>query len=459
MNNDLPASLLIFLRDFLQLRLGLNYTRRQDSELIRKIRLAAISFDYSDTAEFVSWLLKSDLSEKEIGKLASYLTIGETYFMREKKSFDFLEQIYLPCLIRKRYTSGRHLRIWCAGCASGEEAYSLAIVLRQILPDIQLWDIRILATDINPDFLEKARKGIYTKWSFRNTSGEFRNKYFTRHGDNEFHILPEIKNMVSFASLNLANDNYPSKDNDTEAFDVIFCRNVMIYFSVENARLITDRFHKSLVTGGLLVVSPVEMSAMIAPVFGKIDYAGLTIYQKGKHRRAEQKPLPLPAPLPELPSLPEVKQSKIPLPEIIPAKEPDPGPVIREDASEILAMAKARADAGMLKEAGELCERGITIDKLNAAAYYLLATVMQEQGNDSRAISLLRSALYIDHDFVLAYFLYGILCLKCGDHTMGMKSLKNAGLSLAKLSPEDVLPESDGLTAAGFKEILDSITL
>ena len=284
MNIDLSDALLVALKDFLQLHMGLNFSRRQDRELVQKIGLAANAFGYEDLTVFVEWLLKGLMTERQTGRLASYLTVGETYFFREKKSFDFLEQIYLPGLIRKRYGAGMHLRIWCAGCATGEEAYSLAIVLLQSLPEIHLWNIKILATDINPDFLEKAKRGIYTKWSFRNTSPEFQNRYFTQIGNKEYQILPEIRNLVQFSSLNLAGDSYPSKVNGTDSFDIIFCRNVMIYFSVEYARIITGRFYQSLVNGGVLMVSPVEMSPMISSEFSKIDYAGFTIYQKGNHK-------------------------------------------------------------------------------------------------------------------------------------------------------------------------------
>jgi chemotaxis protein methyltransferase CheR len=410
------------------------------------------------------------MTERQTGRLASYLTVGETYFFREKKSFDFLEQIYLPGLIRKRYGAGMHLRIWCAGCATGEEAYSLAIVLLQSLPEIHLWNIKILATDINPDFLEKAKRGIYTKWSFRNTSPEFQNRYFTQIGNKEYQILPEIRNLVQFSSLNLAGDSYPSKVNGTDSFDIIFCRNVMIYFSVEYARIITGRFYQSLVNGGVLMVSPVEMSPMISSEFSKIDYAGFTIYQKGNHKlEKSMEPFPdftanislpsvqTPENIPEAGVKIEDQKEFVRLRSLLSIDKPTE-PFALTGGSDILAKAKASADEGKLKQAEELCRQGLSIDKLNPAFYYLLATLMQEEGRDAEAIPMLRMALYLDPDFVLADFLYGILCLKAGDRITGLKSFKNAGISLAKLSPDDILPDSDGLSVARFKEILDSIT-
>ena len=231
MNSTIPEPLLQPLREYLQSSLCLNFHERIEKDMIRKITSAATEFGYSEVSGFVEWLLTATLSNEQLGILSSHLTIGETYFMRDKKSFEFLEQIYLPGLISRRYTNNRRIRIWCAGCASGEEAYSLAIVLLQSIPNIKSWDITIQATDINPLFLEKARRGIFTKWSFRTNSPEFIERYFKKKGDNEFHILPHIKSMVSFSSLNLAGNDYPSESGKTKDVDIIFCRNVLIYFS------------------------------------------------------------------------------------------------------------------------------------------------------------------------------------------------------------------------------------
>ena len=202
--------MILALRKHILASLGLNFSENHEKDLIRKAGFAAKEFGYPNTEQFVEWLLNSTLTEQQTGTLASYLTIGETYFLREKKSFDFLEQIYLPGLIYKRFGSDRRLRIWCAGCSTGEEAYSLAIEVLQSVPDIQHWDISIMATDINPMFLEKAKKGIYTKWSFRNNAESSIGKYFTKTGPNEYHILPMIKRMVNFTSLNLAEDSHPA---------------------------------------------------------------------------------------------------------------------------------------------------------------------------------------------------------------------------------------------------------
>ena len=501
MTTTLPEPTLQALRAYLLANLGLSYSKNQGKDLVRKIEYAAKEFGYSNPAWFGDWLLHNKLTDQQTSALASHLTIGETYFMREKKGFDFLEQIYLPGLIHKRYGADKRLRVWCAGCATGEEAYSLAIVLLQSIPNIQHWDISILATDINSVFLEKAKKGIYAKWSFRNNSKEFINRYFIKEGNNKFRIRPRIQKMVKFAPLNLAEENYPSLTNQTEGIDIIFCRNVLIYFSPEGIRGVTDRLFQSLVKGGIMVVSPVEMSGMISPKLSRFTYAGFTIYQKGALESKEKQPLwPLPEPqailpallsaLKEKPIIREDGQSELNrLKQLLPEKKGQPPPQLKEHEFEqalllfnqgsfeeaetllsglekkealngkpvISLLAKTKANLGKLNEAEELCDKALQLDKLDPGLNYLLATIKQEQGDDKKVIFMLNRALYLDPNFILAHFLLGTQHLKAGNHSSGKKHFRNAVKCLSKLDPDEILPESDGLTAKSFNEILTSI--
>ena len=495
------------LRSYLHQNLGLNYNERQNKELSRKMDQASYSFGFSQTEQFVNWILNKQLTNDELFKLAGHLTIGETYFMREKKGYDFLEQIYLPGLIQKRITSNKKLRVWCAGCATGEEAYSLAIVLQQTIPKISEWDVSILATDINPVFLEKAKKGIYTKWSFRNNTEKFIENYFIKSGKNEFQIIPEIKRMVKFASLNLAGDDYPSKSNNTNDFDIIFCRNVLIYFSNEGMRAVSERLYHSLTEGGVLVVSPVEMSNLICPKFNSIFYSGFTIYHKGNaesktnglnelqsipnqqlkkaelisQKKVESKPLKIPVKI-DVPKPPKpisvrsvehtvektnslfyfenikslytqgaFEETEILLANYLNKSE-------NYDIDAITMMAKTKANLGKLQEAEFWCTKGLTLNKLDSNLHYLMATVMQETGNDENAITALKMALYLEPNFVLAHFLLGTLLSKRGDSATGIKAYKNALSSLSKYAFDDILPESDGITAGRFTAIINSIT-
>lgn len=508
MNNLFIDIDLLQLRKFLNLKLGLNFLENQEKELVRKMEFAAEKFGFPNLSTFTQWLYEKELSNDQIGELACHLTIGETYFMREKKGFDFLEQIYLPGLINKRFGTDKRVRIWCAGCATGEEAYSLAITLSNSIPDLKQWKISIIASDINRNFLEKAKKAVYTKWSFRNNTPDFIHRYFTCPEPGKFQVKPEIRQMVTFIPFNLANDSYAELNANMPAFDIIFCRNVLIYFSIKGALKVTNQIFDVLATGGILVVSPVEVSGMISPKFDTINYAGFTIYHKGiankefktpsitafekpKYNGTEtkkqitiqpqvfsQKPIQLPIQKTIdqkiTPPIQASDKTKIILPNFEKAKElydqgkfDETEEILNQcidetgqsDEKSLLLLAKVKANLGKLEEAELLCKKTIEMNKLNPNIYYLLATIMQEQGDDENAMSFLKSALYLNPDFVLAHFLYGTLCLKSGNTLAGNKSFKNALSGLAKFSSDDILPESDGITAGRFKEIIQSITI
>lgn len=232
-------------------------TRERWHDLERRLGSAAREFGFKDIEACIQWLMSAPLTKSQIEILASYLTVGETYFFREKKSFEILEEQILPELIHSRQAE-RRLRIWSAGCCTGEEPYSLAILLSKMIFDLKDWNITILATDINPRFLQKATEGVYSEWSFRGTPPWIKEKYFKRTQKGHFEILPPIKEMVMFSHLNLAEDTYPSFLNNTNGLDIIFCRNVLMYFTPECVKKVIKNLYCSLMEGGWLIVSPSE---------------------------------------------------------------------------------------------------------------------------------------------------------------------------------------------------------
>src|SRR4051812_117284 len=185
-------------------RTGLHFPRERLADLGRALDEAAPEFGCDSGAACVERLLSTPLSATELRTLATHLTIGETYFFRERPSFNALATEVLPLLIHRKRMGDRRLRLWSAACSSGEEAYSLAILVQQVLPDWRDWNISILATDINSDFLRKAKDGIYGHWSFRESSADFRERYFLPAGDRRYRVRPEVRELVTFAELNLA---------------------------------------------------------------------------------------------------------------------------------------------------------------------------------------------------------------------------------------------------------------
>ena len=159
---NLSHDTLVRLTDYLKRHLGLSFPRKNWGDLERQIIQSLAEFNFDDSEAFVDWLLSSEPpTRNQIEILASHLTVGETYFFREKKAFEILEERILAGLIDARRQNEKRLRFWSAGCSTGEEPYSLAILLDKLIPDLKDWNVTILATDINTRSLRKAEEGIF----------------------------------------------------------------------------------------------------------------------------------------------------------------------------------------------------------------------------------------------------------------------------------------------------------
>lgn len=261
-------------------RLALNFPPERYADLERRALEAAQEFGFADAEAFLGWLVSAPLTREHVEMLASHLTIGETYFWREPRAFEALESHVLPALIRAAEHRGRRLRIWSAGCATGEEPYSIAIALQRALPSRGGWKITLLATDINARILLHAAAGVYGDWSVRDVPAWLREKYLQRGRDGRYTVVPSIRRMVSFAYLNLAEDNYPSVVSDTTAMDIVFCRNVLMYFSTERAARVARNFRRSLVDGGWLMVAACELSQELFQQFTPVRFQETTVYRR-----------------------------------------------------------------------------------------------------------------------------------------------------------------------------------
>lgn len=472
-------------------RMGLHFQANRWRDLERGICSAAREFGFKDAESCIRWLLKSPLSKNQIEILASYLTIGETYFFRDKESFEVLESHILPELICSRQGNEKRIRIWSAACATGEEPYSIAILMSKMIPDIKDWNITILSTDINPRFLQKATEGVYTKWSFRNTPPWVKERYFKITKNGRFEILPSIKKMVTFSYQNLGEDSYPSLLTNTNAMDIIFCRNVLMYFSQNFSSQVIQKLYRSLVEKGWLIVSPCETSHILFSQFATLNFNNSIFYRKtttnNKLQDASCKMHEIIPLAQDYEFIPEPAQGIIPpeseiAEEIEEARSEDPqqqesylealelyrkghytetikqvAELLSKNGRSSMAMGllvRAFANQGRLSEASELCNKAIDADKLNPSLHYLLATILQEQGALDEAIKSLKRALYIDPDFVLAHFTLGNLIKQQGRLKESRKHFDNALTLLQSHSNEDILLESEGITAGRLKEII-----
>ncbi|MBZ0090623.1 MAG: chemotaxis protein CheR [Sulfuricellaceae bacterium] len=469
MQPTLPAALLSRLSDVLAARLGLHYPAERWSDLERGIASAAPALGMADATSCAHRLLSAPLTHGEIEILASCLTVGETYFFREKPSFDVLEQHILPALLREREGSGRRLRIWSAGCCTGEEAYSIAMLLDRLIPNAEVWNITLLATDINPAFLRKAAEGEYGEWSFRSTPDWIKNRYFHPRRGSRFKLDVHIRKRVTFAYLNLADDAYPSLTNNTNAMDIIFCRNVLMYFSAERARRVVGNLHRALVDGGWLIVSPAETSGALFSRFTTVEFAGAILYRKDASVEAPRFVSHVPAPVTDSMQVSwRLSEENIPA-ENIPVAEALPEPIratspasdscapLPPQQNQLSCAARDCANQGRLGEAADLCRKAIAADKLEPAHHYLLSAILQEQGQSDDAAQSLMRALYLDPGFVLAHYALGNLRQSQGRRSEAQRHFDNALASLRAHPPDEILPESDGLAAGRLMEIILSM--
>lgn len=477
-------------------RIGLNFPRERWDDLKRCLVGAAQEFGFEDVSTFVDWLLSTSPNKAQLQILADHLTIGETYFFRDAPTLDALAQNVLPELIRARRGREQRLRIWSAACCTGEEPYSLAILLHQLLPDLPDWRVTITATDINARFLHKAAAGIYGEWSFRNAPVGLRERYFSRTEDGRYAIVPEIKNLVSFAHLNLVDDFYPSVTTDTNAMDVIFCRNVLMYFTPPQVAKVIGNLRRSLVEGGWLAVSPSEASQALFPRFRAANFPGVILFQKCDFARRPEPTLTASTFAPELAVLSieaasssvHAAASQTEWQADAPPEAPIPDEAVRDplvgaqslyqaghysEAADVLLaalaerpgkpmefslLAHALANHGQLAEALSWCDRWVAADKLDPAAHYLRAVVQLEQGDPAQALRSLQRAVYLRPDFVLAHFALGNLARGQGKPGEADRHFGNALRLLARHQADDVLPESDGLSVGRLQETIIALS-
>jgi chemotaxis protein methyltransferase CheR len=444
-----PDALWRRVSEFIAQNTGLHFPTERRSDLQRGLAAAATEFGFADAAAFADWLLSAPLTRPQLHTLASHLTIGETYFFRERKAFDALAEHILPELFQRRRGREQRLRLWSAACSTGEEPYSLAILVQQLLPDWQDWEVTILATDINERSLQKAIAGVYGEWSFRDSPSEFKERYFTHTSDGRFAIAPRIRNCVRFAPLNLAQEGSAWLTAGAHAMDVIFCRNVLIYFTASHARRLADNLRQALGDEGWLIVSPSECSQALFPGFRAVNFPGAIVYRN--RAIAEQGPA---AQVPSTPATAAPPSQSSAASQPVPLTAESPAAPAAPGAPEFSALARKSANQGQHAAALVWSQRWIAADKIDPAAHYMHAMILQEMGEYEESRSSLQRVLYLQPDFPLAHFALGNLARSGLRDEDARRHFANALRLLHACPPDALLPESDGMTAGRLAQII-----
>ncbi len=445
------------LYELIRTRTGLTVSDTKSDHVERVIRDTLTSGRAANYQDLLLALAREPQNHPLWQDFIDVVTIGETYFFRNMYQLDALRSAVLPALIDARRKAGQqYLRLWSAGCATGEEPYSLAMLLRDLLPDIETWSINILGADLNATSLARARSGLYRAWSFRSeTPGNIRERWFRPAADG-YELSQTIRDMVTFAPLNLVTDDYPSFATGTMNMDVIVCRNVTIYFDQAMTREVVGRFQRALTDDGWLVVGHAEpQAALYEDRFAPRNFDNAVLYQKRRQgETALQEPcitvstLPLPTPRPDL-----VQERIRQLTPKATGPEPELLDLDREPP-DALQLAKQAADGENWDEALRWLAEAERKNRLHPHVHYLRGLVHLQSGSLEHAVSALRQAIYCDPDFALAHYSLAELYLRRGEVKAAIRHLRLAQTAILGLQPGCPLAFSDDLTVEMFQDLL-----
>ena len=470
----------------LEARFGLHIPRKRWGVLNRTLREFDREMGPAAATEHLRRLFARQDSAPELQALLRQVTVGETYFFRDRKLLSVLERQVLAPLVARRGSGEARLRIMSAGCSTGEEAYTLAIIVRRLLPDLARWKIDILGADVNDAALARARDGRYSSWSFRKEWEEPPRTLFDRESKARWRIRPELRAMVAFLHLNLAADAYPAAANDTAGLDLIVCRNVLMYFVPEVATAVIGRLRDCLVPGGCLVLGAGEVGlAHQLPGLAPTENVGILV-RSGPRPVASDDASPVPAPPTAvlLSPIPAQRVSPSP-PRGLPGGAETPDPTAWEQYAAGRYAEAADTAAGLARDAGRagspawtravqilvrslanLREHGradaealraIALDILNPELHYLRASILLEAGQDRLPLAReeLQRALYLDSRFALAHVLLGELARAGGEEPAARRHFRTARDIAAALPRDAVLAGGEGMSAGNLAALLD----
>ncbi|CAA7620601.1 Methylase of chemotaxis methyl-accepting protein [Candidatus Terasakiella magnetica] len=458
---------------------GMAFYRDKDEDLARILSARMGCLGLSTCFEYLVQLQNPATPGAEMDELVAELTIGETYFFRHKEQFDALREVILPDVI-ERNTPFKRLRIWSAGCATGPEPYSIAIMLeREFGRLIEGWNVTILGTDINQKFLNRARDGRYDEWAFRVMPETLRTQCFEPVG-RQWQIRPQFKRFVRFQYHNLIANPFPSIIDNIAGFDVIICRNVIIYFSKETVEALVPCFRETLTEGGWLIMGHSEPNQDLFRDFRTVNTPGAVLYRRDdghSRRNAAARPSPPPPPpmLPAssvLPKLAKLTGTAVPPPPppLLPPRPSSLGSAKPKPRAKIKAqplfspqpdsppvadgMEEMRrlADSGQWEAATAACDKAITATPLNPVAHFYRAMLFEQAGDLEECEKSLRRAIYLDRRFVLPHYHLGLFLSRRDDPVGARRSFRNVLTLLECAADDQLVVQGDSITAGKMRE-------
>lgn len=263
------------IRDFIKNYCGIYFDNGSKFLLEKRLSRRVENYLLNNFEDYYHFLMYDKRRDEELASVIEILTVNETYFFREFSQLKALSDEIIP-EIGERKKDRKRLRIWSAGCSTGEEPYTIAILIleKNLMPE---WEIEILGSDINQRVLHAARRGIYRKNAFRSIDDHYIRKYFTDEGEGNYRIVDPVRSLVNFSLLNLVD---PFKVRFVGKMDVIFCRNVIIYFDRDTKKKVINNFYDRLTEEGYLLLGHSESLMNISTDFMLRHFKNDLVYQK-----------------------------------------------------------------------------------------------------------------------------------------------------------------------------------
>ncbi len=454
--------------------LGLFFPENRHEDLKRGLVNSSKTL-YSDTnpQRIIEEIITNITIQKNIlDTLSATLTISETYFFRERPAISFIKEVLIP----KLYEKQGKIKIWSAGCSSGEEPYTIAILLKEHLPESISQRVSIIATDVNSKSIHKALEGVYSEWSFRETPDLIKGRYFNKTKGG-WRLNDDIRKMVHFSFLNLVKDPFPDPINGTDNLDIILCRNVLMYFSYETMKRVADKFNNSLNENGWLIVSQVELNDLYLSHFEKQSYDNGIFYKKSTEKYSpkinktkiairerrdtpvnDKKELPAKKAVKEEPTLAALEDMYLNgdyeacingCKKVSDEKPPD--------HKYLHLMAKCFANRGDYNLAIECIDKVIESGVSSEDIYYLYGTVLKENNEPARAESALKKGIYLNPGHLFSHLMLGNIMNQEGKTEASVRYYNNVLNILSGIDDQAIVSDSGGLTKARMKEMVEAL--
>lgn len=381
-------------------------------------------------------------SEDEFNELMNLITINETSFFRFPQQFEALRVSVIPEIISSKGVSDRRFRVWSAGCSTGEEPYTLAMTLLDSGLVAMGFTPEVMGTDVSTNALLKAKRGVYPAKSISNLSPSVVSRYFepTPHGSR---VVEQARNIVTFQYHNLIKEPYPLALMGN--WDVIFCRNVTIYFKLESTRRVVQNLYDSLNPGGYLFVGHSETLAAISDRFEPVEVGGVFLYRKSLGRKyrlsekmSERSPARRPAGLSAAAAGDDTRRRRV-FSDASKRRTDEVSADASHEVGELLALAESAAAAGEHASAAAYAGKVLELDSKNVRALLLLANAHADEGDLDSAYNECRKVLAIDPLFAAARYVLGMIYLRRDEKMLALSEFRRTiyvdpGFALAHLN-------------------------